>query len=142
MRRRVIFRGKSVEDVAREFAQIVSRNYVNELKFCQALAMDDKEEYEDWEVKIINEPGIVRQNAYDKVLRIIKDPQGNAAFYMKKSMIFSRREVISIVISSGFYNDLLPGEHVEMSQEENVEYIIDTKKLTIAKNVQKKNINL
>lgn len=137
-----LFKGKSVEDVARGFAQIVSYNYASDLRFWQAIAIDDKDEYEDWGVKIKNEPGIVLQNAYDKILNIIRNPQENKKYYKRRWKFFTSKKVIRIVLSSGFYRDLLPGENVESSMQENVEYILNIKKMTIVKRTHSQFVTL
>lgn len=136
-----IFSGNTVEEVAQAFAETVSRNYLKDLQFWQATAMDDPHEYNQWQLRIQSEPQEVERNAFDKILKIMKQPQENMEFFTKW-WIFRSKDVISITRSSGFYEGLLPGKDVEQTVSVNVEYLINKRRLTVIKKIYSQDARL
>lgn len=130
-----IFSGNTVEEVAQAFAEEVTRDYLRHLEYWQATAVDDREEYRQWEIKIESEPEMMEKNAFDKILKIMQEPQENKQYFKKKWCFLRSKDVISITKSSGFYKDLLPGEDIEHAFPTNVEYLIDTKRLIAIKKI-------
>lgn len=136
-----IFSGNTVEEVAKAFAETVSRNYLRHLQSWQATAMDDLHEYNQWQLRIESEPQEVERNAFEKILKIMKQPQENIEFF-SKWWIFRSKDVISITRSSGFYESLLPGKDVEQTVSVNVEYLINKRRLTVIKKIYSQDARL
>lgn len=137
----IIFSGSTLEEVAKAFAEIVSRNYISHLDYWQATAMDDRQEYEQWEQKKEREPEILRENAFNKILKIMQKPELNRMFF-KKYRFFRSKNVIAITKFSGFYKDLLPGNDIEHAFAVNVEYLIDIENLNIREEIYPQRIKL
>ena len=129
-----IFSGNTVEEVAKALAETVSRNYLNHLKFWKATAMDDLHESYQWQLRIESELEEVKRNAFDKILKIMKEPQKNKQFF-KKWWFFRSKDVISITRSSGFYKGLLHGKDIEQTVSVNVEYLINKRRLIVVKKI-------
>ena len=137
-----IFLGNTLEEVAKAFAEEISRNYLQHLKFWQATAMDEPHEFHQWEEKIKNEPGVVKRNAFEKILKIMKNPEDNKQYFKKKYGFLRSKDVIGITKSSGFYQDLLPGEDIEHTVSVNVEYLIDKRYMTVVKKIYSQDARL
>lgn len=136
-----IFSGNTVEEVAEALAKTVSRNYLKHLEFWKATAMDDLLESNQWQLRIESEPEEVKRNAFDKILKIMKEPQENKQFF-KKWWLFRSKDIISITRSSGFYKGLLHGKDVEQTVSVNVEYLINKRSLTVIKKIYSQHTRL
>lgn len=137
-----IFFGNTLEEVAKAFAKEISRNYLQHLKFWQATAMDEPHEFHQWGEKIKSEPSVVERNAFEKILKIMKNPEDNKQYFKKKYGFLRNTDVISITKSSGFYQDLLPGEDIEHTVSVNVEYLIDKRYMTVVKKIYSQDARL
>lgn len=138
----VIFKWKTVEDVSRFFAEVVSETYWRQLMYAQTSAVDDREEYEYWENRMFSETSLVEDSAYFKMCDILENPERNEEFYKDKKGIIFKRKVVSIVAHGGFYDDLLSGAGVENFMPVNVEYVIDLRSKTLSKIVHPQGIEL
>ena len=128
-----IFFGNTVQEVAKDFSEEISRQYLNYLKFWQTTSMDDTDEFFQWEQRIKSEPSVVQERAFNKILEIMQKPQENQKFFKKRLFILRSKSVILITSSSDCYEDLLPKGGIQHTIPKNIEYILNSKKFTIRK---------
>ena len=128
-----IFFGNTVQEVAKDFSEEISRQYLNYLKFWQTTSMDDTDEFFQWEQRIKSEPSVVQERAFNKILEIMQKPQEKQKFFKKRLFILRSKSVILITSSSDFYEDLLPKGGIQHTIPKNIEYILNSKKFTIRK---------
>lgn len=127
-----IFCGNSIEEVAKEFSEIVYRNYVDYLEFWRWNAIGE-EEINKWEKKMKEEPKLVRKNAYKKILKIMQCKKEYEEYYKSKWLIFTEEDIIDITKETNFYKDLLPNEDIAYTTQNSRKYRINRKKFTIAR---------
>lgn len=131
------FVGTSLEDVAKEFSKMVKEEYINHLEFLRDNSITDRSELDYWEKRLENEPKIVYERVYSKILMVMK----NLSQYeklLKKRFPWSR-PIIRITRVSSFFEGISPGPQNPIPR--NVEWLIDTKKMSIQKNVYSKYTN-
>lgn len=126
-----IFCGHSIEEVAQKFSEIIARNYEQHLEFWRWNATG-KEIYK-WRKKLKEEPQIVRENAYKKILKIMQSKKEYEEYYKTRWLIFTDNNVIDITKDSNFYKDLIPDEDISSSVQVSHKYRIDRKRFIIAK---------
>ncbi len=126
----VVCEVRTREGLAEAFAVEVAKKHKSNLEFWKATAMSDKEEYAMWEARIHNEPDIVKERAFNRIMSIMDNPQYNRKFYRKVWMIFVDWSTIRIVPSTGFYRNLLARD-ITNSIPANVEYLISMKDMSI-----------
>lgn len=122
----------TLEQLARNFAEEIGRNYQENLDFWIVTARDDGEEKEYWEGRIKKEVPIVTENVYKKVLEIMNNPKQNNKYLLRK-WLFKNKNVLVINHKTGFFDDLLPGRNIKFCFSINVEYHIDMKNLSFIK---------
>ncbi len=131
------FVGTSLEDVAKEFSKMVKEEYINHLEFLRDNSITDRSELDYWEKRLENEPKIVYERVYSKILMVMK----NLSQYeelLKKRFPWSR-PIIRITRVSSFFEGIFPGPQKPIPR--NVEWLIDTKKMSIQKKVYSKYTN-
>ena len=131
------FVGTSLEDVAKEFSKMVKEEYINHLEFLRDNSITDRSELDYWEKRLENEPKIVYERVYSKILMVIQKPDLYKEL-LKKKFPWSR-PIIRITRVSGFFEGIFPGPQNPIPR--NVEWLIDTKKMSIQKKVYSKYTN-
>ena len=131
------FVGTSLEDVAKEFSKMVKEEYINHLEFLRDNSITDRSELDYWEKRLENEPKIVYERVYSKILMVIQKPDLYKEL-LKKRFPWSR-PVVRITRASGFFGGIFPGPQNPIPR--NVEWLIDTSKLSIQKKVYSKYTN-
>ena len=131
------FVGTSFEDVATELSNMIRQEYTNHLEFLRDNAITDREEPDYWEKRLKEEPKIVYERVYSKILMVIQKPDLYKEL-LKKKFPWSR-PIIRITRVSGFFEGIFPGPQNPIPR--NVEWLIDTKKMSIQKNVYSKYTN-
>ena len=126
----VIYVASSTEELAKKFASVIRENCLLNLEFWRATSIDDPQEYIMWEQKMETVPAMAEQKAFERISDIIKNPNGNMKYYKKiRRAIFRKVTVLSITDKSGFYENLVDGEHIH--QPVNVEYLLSLNELTL-----------
>lgn len=125
----------TVKELAQTFAEIVKQNYLSDLNYWKATARDSPYEFMEWDMRIKREPNVVKKNAQAKILKIMQNSKKYLKYYKRKWHFFRSKRIISITRASGFYGDLLNGRDIGYMFAINVEYLIDTKSLTIVKKI-------
>ena len=131
MHKEIIFSGNTVNQVAERFSSIISQNYLEALRLWKITAMEETEA-QFWKQRMQIEPEMVKKNAYQKILKIMKETNSS---YIKQKGLLRDSNVISITRASGFFDDLLNGRDIKYSIKPNEEYLIHKKALTIEKKV-------
>lgn len=131
------FVGTSFEEVADEFSKMVGQECSKHLEFLRDNAITDREEPDYWEKRIKEEPKIVYERVYSKILMVIQKPDLYKEL-LKKKFPWSR-PIIRITRVSVFFEGIFPGPQNPIPR--NVEWLIDTKKMSIQKNVYSKYTN-
>lgn len=134
MRDGQILTGSTLDEVAKKFSEEVGRQYRDSLDFWKATAMDDRMEMQMWERRLESEVVIVEKNAYEKILRLVKEKKLRKKYFLRK-FLFKNKNILNITTASGFYNGLLQGRNIENYFSINVEYHIDMVNLCITKKV-------
>lgn len=124
-----IFSGNNLEEVAKEFSEIIARNHLEHLEFWKSTVKG--KELNTWRKRIKAEPRLVRKNSHKKILEIMQKVKENEKFYKQKWLLFTDENQIVITKDSGFYEDLLPDQDITYSVHVNRKYIIDKKNLCI-----------
>ena len=78
----------SVEELARTFAKIVKRNYTEYLRYWKLAAQEGANASKEWQARIETEPEIVEENVYNRILKIVSEPQNYKRLFQKNG-IFS-----------------------------------------------------
>lgn len=131
------FVGTSLEDVGVEFSKMVKEEYINHLELLRDNSITDREKLGYWEKRLESEPQIVYERVYSKILMVMK----NLSQYeelLKKRFPWSR-SIIRITRVSSFFEGIFPGPQNPIPR--NVEWLIDTKKMSIQKKVYSKYTN-
>ena len=131
------FVGTSLEDVGVEFSKMVKEEYINHLELLRDNSITDREKLGYWEKRLESEPPIVYERVYSKILMVMK----NLSQYeelLKKRFPWSR-SIIRITRVSSFFEGIFPGPQNPIPR--NVEWLIDTKKMSIQKKVYSKYTN-
>lgn len=131
------FVGTSREDVAIEFSKMVGQECTEYLVFLRQNAITAREEQDYWEKRMEEEPKIVYERVYSKILMVIQKPDLYKELF-KKRFPWSR-PIIRITRVSAFFEGIFPGPQNPIPR--NVEWLIDTKKLSITKKVHSKYTN-
>lgn len=126
-----IFHGKNLEELAIVFADVVCRHHVAFLEMNKATAMDDTRETAYWNYRIENEPKIVKEVTYKRILDMMQHPDQNRVFLKKKKLFGRYQNMFEITAKGGFYEKILAESKVYVPV--NVEYIIDIENFSIDK---------
>lgn len=129
------------DGIVEAFAGVVAGKYKTHLEFWQASAVDDREEYAMWADRIQTEPDIVKEQALKRIKSIMENPQYNRKFFKKIWKVFVDWDIIRIVPSTGFYQNLLERD-ITNAFSINVEYQIDFRKKRVVKITHSQNVNL
>lgn len=95
------FVGTSLEDVAIEFSKMVEQECAEYLEFLRNNAITDREEPDYWEKRLKEEPKIVYERVYSKILMVIQKPDLYKELF-KKRFPWSR-PIIRITRISSFF---------------------------------------
>lgn len=131
------FVGASFEEVADEFSKMVEQECSKHLEFLRDNAITDRDEPDYWEKRLKEEPKIVYERVYSKILMVIQKPDLYKEL-LKKRFPWSR-PIIRITRISSFFEGIFPSPQNPIPR--NVEWLIDTKKLSIQKKVYSKYTN-
>lgn len=131
------FVGTSFEEVADEFSKMVGQECSKHLEFLRNNAITDREEPDYWEKRLRSEPKIVYERVYSRILMVMQKTDQYKVLF-KKRFPWSR-PIIRITRISSFFEGIFPGTQNPIPR--NVEWLIDTKKLSIQKKVYSKYTN-
>lgn len=131
------FVGTSFEEVADEFSKMVGQECSKHLEFLRNNAITDREEPDYWEKRLRSEPKIVYERVYSRILMVMQKTDQYKVLF-KKRFPWSR-PIIRITRRSSFFEGIFPGPQNPIPR--NVEWLIDTKKLSIQKKVYSKYTN-
>lgn len=95
------FVGISLEDVANEFSKMVKEEYINHLEFLRNNAITDREEPDYWEKRLKEEPKIVYERVYSRILMVMQKTDQYKEL-LKKRFPWSR-PIIRITRISSFF---------------------------------------
>lgn len=131
------FVGTSLEDVAEEFSKMVKEEYINHLEFLRDNSITDRSEPDYWEKRLKKEPEIVYERVYSRILMVMQKTDQYKELF-KKRFPWSR-PIVRITRVSSFFEGIFPGPQKPIPR--NVEWLIDTKKMSITKKVHSKYTN-
>lgn len=131
------FVGTSFEDVATELSNMIRQEYTNHLEFLRDNAITDREEPKYWEKRLLAEPSIVSTRVYDKIMRVMQDPDQYRELLKKRFP--GSKPVIRITRVSSFFEGIFPGPQNAIPK--NVEWLINVRKLSLEKRVYSKYTN-
>ena len=112
----------------------INKNGWNELVSLKNNAITDREKPDYWEKRLRSVPKIVYERVYSRILMVIQKTDQYKELF-KKRFPWSW-PIIRITRISSFVEGIFPGP--QNSIPRNVEWLIDTKKLSIQKNVYSK----
>ena len=131
------FVGASFEEVADEFSKMVEQECSKHLEFLRDNAITDRDEPDYWEKRLKEEPKIVYERVYSKILMVIQKPDLYKEL-LKKRFPWSK-PVIRITRVSSFFEGIFPGPQNAIPK--NVEWLINVRKLSLEKRVYSKYTN-
>ena len=141
MSEEILCTARTRDELAKCFAEEVAKQYKSHLEFWQATAVDDREEYEMWGVRMQYEPDTVKERVLNRIKAVMANPQYHRKFFRKVLKVFVDWDVIRIIPKTGFYQNLLARD-ITHAFPINVEYLINLKTMTVAKIIHSERVHL